>query len=167
MFCRENDQAYIDMDNVFCQRIVRATKEVPYVDFGDRSSLDMYDGEPSTPDNATAESVTVVPSHLALQERSFSEEGMNKHSVPFTGTPISDTASIQLSTVPSPHSLSPVSLAAGPASVTLEVEEGEGETDPPRRGHSREEKIVYSEGEMDNSCMIYIDDDHSEAVLKV
>ncbi|XP_067672611.1 uncharacterized protein [Haliotis asinina] len=27
IYNRENDQAYIDMDNVFCQRIVRATKE--------------------------------------------------------------------------------------------------------------------------------------------
>ena len=143
---RENDQDPINLDDVFCQRIIRAAKEVPCVDLGELSSLDLYDAEPSTPDNATSESVT-LPSHLALQERSFSEEGMNKAA--FCGTPISDTASLPLESL---------SISPGPGEVTSVLLEQEGSNSVELHAISDEGQTCYSEPEKDNSCVVFMDE---------
>ncbi|XP_059139647.1 uncharacterized protein LOC131927817 [Physella acuta] len=78
IYNRENDQEPIDMNDMNCVRIVRATKEVPYIDLNELSSIGPSNTEVSTPDNATTESITVT-SHLAIQERSFSDDAVSKH----------------------------------------------------------------------------------------
>ncbi|KAL3877445.1 hypothetical protein ACJMK2_035151 [Sinanodonta woodiana] len=69
IYNRENDQEPIDFSNVYCQQLIRAAKELPYVDIRDMEEVDL---ESNTPDNGI-EPVTVI-SHLAEQEQSFSDD---------------------------------------------------------------------------------------------
>lgn len=93
---RENDQDPIDLNDATCLKIVRATKEVPYIDLTELSSIDPSNTELSTPDNATTESMTVT-SHLAVQERSLSDDAVSQH-CPSTSaachTPQSETSEV-------------------------------------------------------------------------
>ncbi|CAL1542802.1 unnamed protein product [Lymnaea stagnalis] len=95
IYNRENDTEPIDLNDSSCQRIVRATKEIPYIDLTELGSMEPSNTEPSTPDNATTESVTVT-SHLAIQERSFSDDAVSKHCPSFSAqahTPQSEESS--------------------------------------------------------------------------
>ena len=49
--CRENDQDSIDLEDVFCQRILSAAEMLPYSEV--RDPLYEGDGEVSTPDHTT------------------------------------------------------------------------------------------------------------------
>ncbi|KAH9503986.1 hypothetical protein Btru_067491 [Bulinus truncatus] len=88
IYNRENDSEPIDLNDINCLRTVRATKDVPYIDLNELSSTDPSNTELSTPDNATSKSVTIT-SHLAIQERSFSDDAVSRLS-PQPQTPKSD-----------------------------------------------------------------------------
>lgn len=120
------------MDSSNCQRIIQACKEVPFLDFTatstgtDFSSVEPSHTEVSTPDNMTTESLTLT-SHLAVQEKSFSDDAVSSHFV--------STANTQSQS----QSQSPKSRESG--ATSLDIEE-------------RSEKIVYCEVEKDTSCVI-------------
>ncbi|CAG2216790.1 unnamed protein product [Mytilus edulis] len=80
IYNREHDQNPINYDDYYCQRIIRATKEVPYM--GDPISNDFYEVEltDNTIENETPEknidNLSSPYLHIAQQERSFSDENM-------------------------------------------------------------------------------------------
>lgn len=63
------------MEDVFCQRIIRAIKEIPYANSSDSYDVDVLDREPSTPEHAIDPPGTF--SHLAEQELSFTDGDIN------------------------------------------------------------------------------------------
>lgn len=117
------------MNDVNCQRVVRATQKVPYIDLTELSSIDPSNTELSTPDNATTESVTMT-SHLAVQERSFSDEAVSQH-CPSTSAAV-HTPQSEASETPFPESDS---------------------------GLDEEGRTVFYEVERDTSCVLNISDD--------
>lgn len=123
MFIREHDRDPIKFEDVYCQRIIRATKEVPYVDIGD--PLELSEQEPSTPDN-NYEPADVI-THLAEQERSFSDESVARSS-----PRLQERARRQVA-------------------AAEDVKQNGARSD-------QEEKVVYSEQEMDNRCVATTDD---------
>lgn len=105
------------MDGVFCQRILRATKEIPYVNSSD--SYDLFNKEPSTPEHAI-DSPGI--SHLAEEELSFTDDDMNAitlQNIQYT-PPLHKTVCSAVS-------------------------------------NEKAAKIVYSEAECDNSCVVSLD----------
>ncbi|KAL5018538.1 hypothetical protein ScPMuIL_004260 [Solemya velum] len=75
VYNRENDSNPINLEDVFCQRIIRAIKEIPYANSSDSYDVDVLDREPSTPEHAIDPPGTF--SHLAEQELSFTDGDIN------------------------------------------------------------------------------------------
>lgn len=132
IYNRENDQDPINFEDIYCQRIIKATKEVPYVDVGDPSSPELFEMEPSTPDNGTYGEPINLMSHLAQQEASyFSDDNVGGG----TGTN-------------SPALESNMNASMQNSSV----DEADSKEDQ-AEGH-----IVYEENERDSSCIIELRD---------
>ncbi|XP_062594006.1 uncharacterized protein LOC134255480 isoform X1 [Saccostrea cucullata] len=74
IYNREHEQSPNNLEDAYCQRILKATKEVPYIDLGESMTEDELDPEPSTPENGAEEDLSFL--HIAQQERTFSEEDM-------------------------------------------------------------------------------------------
>ncbi|CAI9722776.1 Hypothetical predicted protein [Octopus vulgaris] len=127
IYNRENDQYPINFEDLYCQRIIKATKEVPYVDVGHLSSPELFELEPSTPDIGTFGEPINLLSHLAQQEASYFSDD-NVGGVTGTSSPALDsnmTNSVQNSSV-----------------------------DEPDKDDAVEGHIVYEENERDSSCII-------------
>jgi hypothetical protein len=140
IYNRENDSEQIDIEDIFCQRMLRASEGVPYADLREPSTVDMYDVDPevSTPDHTTNSDPDVQNSHLAEAEGAFSEDGFN------------------MAATPDGISEMPV--------IAIEMMEG------PFDDHERLEEsvVLYQEPEADNSCVLDVDtesqaDDESAA----
>lgn len=132
IYNREHDQDPINFEDIYCQRIIKATKEVPYVDVGDPTSPEFFEMEPSTPDNGTYGEPINLMSHLAQQEASyFSDDNVGGG----TGTN-------------SPALESNVNASMQNSSV----DEADAKEEP-AEGH-----IVYEENERDSSCIIELQD---------
>ena len=146
IYNREHDQNPIDYDDYYCQRIIRATKEVPYA--GDPVSNDLCEIEltENTIENDTPEKTTDNSNpllHIAQQERSFSDENMAASTV--SGSQVDvivhSTPTVESSNdMPDEHEV-------------LFVSQGEGDT---------RERVCFAEPERDTSCAIDIPDADTE-----
>lgn len=139
---REHDQDPINFDDAYCQKIIRATKEVPYVTIGESPS-DGFDLELSTPENTTYEGSDVV-SHLAQCERSFSSDSMSGLPSASAEAPIShERAELSNERAQLSHERTRMLLRA------------ENEKYP----QGEEGKIVYMENERDNRCVVNLEEE--------
>ena len=101
----------------------------------DPNMVDLYETDPdlSTPDHTTTNSEPEVPlSHLAEQERAFSEDNVNDR------TPDSRTSNSRM--------LAPV------ASISIDMTSIDGECE-------LREAVVYREAAVDNSCVLHLRED--------
>ncbi|XP_056019360.1 uncharacterized protein LOC125672084 isoform X3 [Ostrea edulis] len=74
IYNREHEQSPNNLEDSYCRRIVKATKEVPYIDLSESMTEDEAEFDPSTPENGAEEDPSFL--HIAQQERTFSEEDM-------------------------------------------------------------------------------------------
>lgn len=121
---REHEHSPNNLEDAYCQRILRATKDTPYVDLGESMTEEEMELEASTPENGAEEDPNFL--HIAQQERTFSEEDMAR----LTDVNVKEVR------------------------VTIYSPEGEGEGRPPipyvDEGAGR---VMYKEPEGDNTCV--------------
>lgn len=72
--CREHEHSPNNIEDAYCQRILKASKEVPYIDLGESMTEEEMELEASTPEDGAEGEGDFL--HIAQQERTFSEEDM-------------------------------------------------------------------------------------------
>ena len=116
-----------------------------YMEVRDPTLMDLYDADPdlSTPDHTTNSEPDALLSHLAEQERAFSEDNVNDHGglrdggLLSTGVPGGDSHS--------GRGIAPV------ADISIDIHSEDGE-------YSLREAVVYREAAVDNSCVVNVGD---------
>ncbi|XP_052685923.1 uncharacterized protein LOC128165435 isoform X5 [Crassostrea angulata] len=74
IYNREHEHSPNNIEDAYCQRILKASKEVPYIDLGESMTEEEMELEASTPEDGAEGEGDFL--HIAQQERTFSEEDM-------------------------------------------------------------------------------------------
>ena len=166
-FYRENDGDQIDVEDVYCKRVLKSAQEATYIDIHELNSTDLYDGEPSTPDHTTNSDAEVGLSHLAESERAFSEDNVHlpspdsmiavhvrhRDSVSESGVPAVSSVEEALADLNNmAASLPPAPPVASSAVIEIVLNDEDGE----------EGAVVYQETEADTSCVLDVEEDGEE-----
>ncbi|XP_022314520.2 uncharacterized protein LOC111119021 isoform X2 [Crassostrea virginica] len=129
IYNREHEHSPNNLEDAYCQRILRATKDTPYVDLGESMTEEEMELEASTPENGAEEDPNFL--HIAQQERTFSEEDMARLT--------DDNVKEVRVTIYSPKGEGEASEGEGRPPIPY-VDEGAG-------------RVVYKEPEGDNTCV--------------
>jgi len=152
---REHDQEPLELDDYGCSRVLKAAKAVAYAVGYEVALTDIVyetDGDVSTPDHTTNSEPEVVHSHLAEQERAFSDDNVT------ASTPESIPDSITGPTVTVDISAEDETLRA---SGSVDSDTGCVEDDLESEA---EAAVVYTESEADTSCVVDLEEGEEECV---
>ena len=152
VFFRENDQDPLDLEDIVCQRIMRAAEGTPFISLSDPNTPEFSEVEGiSTPDYTTNSEPDATTPQLAEPKRAFSEEPVATSSTQHV------TAMPAHSGLPGPSKKSQwaakdseVKLKSQTEGVAIKLERIRGGGEP---------RVMYHEREADTSCVLSIGDE--------